>query len=140
MYMCLDVACPLCSTCLQKCSACAPVLSSHCWCAFFVVAKPCVAPSWLRELRSRQSHRVRSRRVSGFWRRAAIQKKGYRAAGSCFIRSGRIGKETTCVEVPPYPKDTTAQSQVQGLVAGPILQRYLGWISSGPAIELESNP
>ena len=29
-------------------------------------------------------------------------------------------------------KDTTAQSQVQGLVAGPILQRYLGWISSEP--------
>ena len=52
----------------------------------------------------------------------------------------QIWEKTTCVEVPPYPKDTTAQSQVQGLVAGPILQRYLGWISSGPAVELESNP
>ena len=40
MYMCLDVACPLCSTCLQKCSACAPVLSSQLWCAFLSLLKP----------------------------------------------------------------------------------------------------
>ena len=40
----------------------------------------------------------------------------YRASDVVSCGQAEIGKESTCVEVPPYPKDTTAQSQSSRVV------------------------
>ena len=94
MYMCLDVACPLCSTCLQKCSACAPVLSSQCWCAFLsLLSHLCSEKHRLAGAVSRQSHLVQLRRLSGSWRRAAIQKRKYRETGVASYGQADLGKD-----------------------------------------------
>ena len=82
----------------------------------FVVAKLFAAPSWLRELRSRQSHLVRSRRVSGFWRRAAIQKKEVSRAGVASYGQAELGRK-------PFPWQYRRIQKIQRLKV-----KFKGWL------------
>ena len=131
MYMCPDVACPRLFNMFAEMQCMRTRFKQPVDVRIFVVAKPF---GFTGTLKARQLHVVQLRRLE--WKLGGEQRYRKKVSSSralhYTVRQRR--EESHFRGSTAVSKDTTAQSQVRGLVAGPILQGRLGWASARLAL------